>query len=324
MDYLEHKLSKLDELISDPTMIEIAINPDGSVWSLRRGETAMTVVDVTYTSPDAYQLSNLIASKANITTGKDKLLISAAVRYKERVLRAQVVMDPAAAGASAISLRLFSSFSIDDVTVDYLNGRSSSGNKVRQENLASLQKLVLNGDNLVDILNLCVMQRLNILVSGGTDSGKTVLLRKIVSLIRSDDRLITIEDAQELFPTQPNTVALIADRNSSHRSTDQLLEATLRMRPDRIILGEIRGKEAMTFLEAINTGHGGSMSTIHAETPELALDRLAIAALRSGIPMTYDNMVGYITRTIDVIIQTGRLGSKRGVLEVFCVQGKAL
>lgn len=95
------------------------------------------------------------------------------------------------------------------------------------------------------------------------------------------------------------------------------------MRPDRLIVGEIRGREAMTFLEAINTGHGGSMSTIHAETPELALDRLAIAAARSGVPMTYENLLDYIGRTIDVIIQAGRNGADRGIVEIYRPQGRA-
>jgi type IV secretion system protein VirB11 len=96
-----------------------------------------------------------------------------------------------------------------------------------------------------------------------------------------------------------------------------LLEATLRMRPDRLIVGEVRGKEAMTFLEAVNTGHGGSMTTIHAETPELALDRLAIAAGRSGVRMSYTDLRNYILRTIDVIIQTGRIAETRGIAQVY-------
>ena len=89
------------------------------------------------------------------------------------------------------------------------------------------------------------------------------------------------------------------------------------MRPDRLIVGEVRGKEAMTFLEAINTGHGGSMTTLHAETPTLALDRLAMAAGRSDVPMNYSEIRDYITRSIDVIIQTGRKDGKRGIAEFF-------
>jgi type IV secretion system protein VirB11 len=94
------------------------------------------------------------------------------------------------------------------------------------------------------------------------------------------------------------------------------------MRPDRIVLGEVRGREAMTFLEAINTGHGGSMTTLHAETPQLAVERLAIAALKSELPMTYRDMIRYIERSIDVVIQVGRNAGERGITE-FYLPGRA-
>ena len=128
---------------------------------------------------------------------------------------------------------------------------------------------------------------------------------------------LVIEEAAELLPTQPNAVTLIANRDAEFQTADVLLTATLRMRPDRIILGEVRGKEAMTFLEAINTGHGGSMTTLHAETPQLAVQRLAIAALKTEIPMTYADMIQYIENSIDVIIQAGRHDGKRGITEFY-------
>ena len=118
------------------------------------------------------------------------------------------------------------------------------------------------------------------------------------------ERIITIEEAAELRPEQPNAVTLIADRDADARSADVLLASTLRMRPDRIVLGEVRGREAMTFLEAINTGHGGSLTTLHAETPQLAVRRLAIAALKTDVPMTYADMVDYIEGSIDAVSYT--------------------
>ena len=141
--------------------------------------------------------------------------------------------------------------------------------------------------------------------------------RKILSLVGDEERIVTIEEAAELLPKQPNAITLIANRDAQFQTADVLLTATLRMRPDRIILGEVRGKEAMTFLEAINTGHGGSMTTLHAETPQLAVQRLAIAALKTEIPMTYADMVRYIESSIDVIIQTGRKDSERGITEFY-------
>ncbi|MEO2037052.1 MAG: ATPase, T2SS/T4P/T4SS family, partial [Planctomycetaceae bacterium] len=103
----------------------------------------------------------------------------------------------------------------------------------------------------------------------------------------------------------------------TNQTADVLLTATLRMRPDRIILGEVRGKEAMTFLEAINTGHGGSMTTLHAETPQLAVQRLAIAALKTEVPIPYRDMIDYIESSIDVIIQAGREDGQRGITEFY-------
>ena len=126
--------------------------------------------------------------------------------------------------------------------------------------------MVASGD-IDAALRFCVENKLNMIVSGGTSTGKTVAARKILSLIVPEERIITIEEAAELRPEQPNAVTLIADRDTEARSADVLLASTLRMRPDRIVLGEVRGREAMTFLEAINTGHGGSLTTLHAETP---------------------------------------------------------
>lgn len=173
------------------------------------------------------------------------------------------------------------------------------------------------GADVDAFLGRLVSERLNVIVSGGTSTGKTVAARKIISLIPPEERIITIEEAAELRPEQPNAVTLIADRDTDARSADVLLASTLRMRPDRIVLGEVRGREAMTFLEAINTGHGGSLTTLHAETPQLAVRRLAIAALKTDVPMTYADMVDYIEGSIDVIIQAGRHDGARGVTEFF-------
>lgn len=111
---------------------------------------------------------------------------------------------------------------------------------------------------------------------------------------------------------------MIAERRAgATRSPAMLLEAALRMRPDRLILGEIRGEEALNFLEAINTGHPGSISTIHADSPALALDRLALMVMRTGVAMTRDDVIDYAMRTIDMIVQVGRRDGRRGVLSVW-------
>lgn len=159
---------------------------------------------------------------------------------------------------------------------------------------------------------------MNILVSGGTSSGKTTVARALLSLTHSAERLVTIEDARELHLPHMNSVALIAERaTSSERTPAKLLVAALRMRPDRLILGEMRGEEALTFLEAINTGHPGSISTIHADSPILALERLVLMVLRTGVRQTRQDIVGYAAQTIDIIVQVGRSGGRRGVLKIY-------
>jgi type IV secretion system protein VirB11 len=128
----------------------------------------------------------------------------------------------------------------------------------------------------------------------------------------------TIEDALELNLPHENNVALIAERaEGSERRPAQLLVSALRMRPDRLILGEMRGEEALAFLEAINTGHPGSISTIHANSPVLALDRLALMVMRTGTRLTRADVLEYAARTIDLIVQVGRDEGRRGVEEVF-------
>lgn len=314
--YLEHYLSNFAGLLSDPATVEIAINPDRSVWALKRGDVHMQRLDAKVEPGYALRLAQQIAGSNQTQVGRDKLLVSATVEYHGRPIRAQCVLNPAAAGDGALSFRLFASLPLDEIKLSYLHGKPLSLSEMRRERNAKLKEIMARG-GLDEALEFCVAEKLNVVISGGTDTGKSVALRKIISMVPAEERIITIEDAPELFPTQPNTVSLIADRFGSTRTTDQLLEATLRMRPDRIIVGEVRGKEAMTFLEAINTGHGGSMTTLHAETPELALDRLAMAAGRADVPMSYLDIRAYILRSIDVIVQAGRLDGRRGIAEIF-------
>lgn len=216
----------------------------------------------------------------------------------------------------SISLRFFSSLPLEAIELSFLYGKERKLEELPLEKTQQLREVVRDGA-IDSALAFCVENKLNMIVSGGTSTGKTVAARKILSHVPSEERIVTIEEAAELLPDQPNSVTLIANRDAAFQTADVLLTATLRMRPDRIILGEVRGKEAMTFLEAINTGHGGSMTTLHAETPQLAVQRLAIAALKTEIPMTYADMVRYIENSIDVIIQASRHNGARGITEFY-------
>ncbi|MEC7291012.1 MAG: CpaF/VirB11 family protein, partial [Pseudomonadota bacterium] len=176
-------------------------------------------------------------------------------------------------------------------------------------------------DKMATALKVAGACRMNVVISGGTGSGKTTMLNALSKMIDPGERVLTIEDAAELRLQQPHWLPLETRppnlEGQGAITIGDLVKNALRMRPDRIILGELRGKEAMTFLEAINTGHGGSMTTLHAETPQLAVQRLAIAALKTEIPMTYQDMIQYIESSIDVIIQAGREDGERGITEFY-------
>src|SRR5690606_13749390 len=137
---------------------------------------------------------------------------------------------------------------------------------MEEERRALLEKVIGagQGEDVDPLLKAIVENRLNVIVSGGTSTGKTELGRRLLSMVDPAERIVTIEDSAELLPALPNVVSLIASREAgSKRSAGALLQASLRLRPDRIILGELRGSEAATFLDAINTGHSGSFTTIH-------------------------------------------------------------
>ncbi|MHC0055426.1 ATPase, T2SS/T4P/T4SS family [Actibacterium sp. D379-3] len=313
--YLQASLDKLSDAMRDD-VIEICINPDGRVWGEFQGDHFMRLLDASMSQTEIRDLGNQIASGANTRIGKEKPIVSVSIEYRGRPIRAQVIQPPAVQTGHSISLRFFSTLPLEKIELKYLYGAERSLEGVRQERNRELRQVVKSGD-IYAAIKFCVENKMNMVVSGGTSTGKTVAARKILSYVGEDERIVTIEEAAELLPNQPNVVTLIANRDVETQSADTLLTSTLRMRPDRIVLGEVRGREAMTFLEAINTGHGGSMTTLHAETPQLAVQRLAIAALKTDVPMTYADMIQYIESSIDVIIQAGRHNGDRGITEFY-------
>jgi pilus assembly protein CpaF len=178
----------------------------------------------------------------------------------------------------------------------------------------------------------CVHARLNILVSGGTGSGKTTLLNALSSFIPNHERVVTIEDAAELRLQQEHVVRLeTRPPNSEGRGevlARDLVKNALRMRPDRIILGEVRGPEALDMLQAMNTGHEGSLATLHANTPRDALSRLETMILFAGTNLPNRAMREQISSAIDLIVQVSRLadGSRRvmSITEVTSMEGEVI
>ena len=313
--YLQSSLDKLADAVRDD-VIEICINPDGTVWGEFQGDHFMRLLDTKLGPVAIRDLGNQIASAANTKMSKDKPIVSVSIKYRDRPIRAQVIQPPAVNEGYSISLRFFSTLPLDKIELKYLFGEERKLEVARQDRNLELREVVQSGD-IYAAVEFCVLNKLNMIVSGGTSTGKTVAARKILSYVPDEERIVTIEEAAELLPSQPNVVTLISNRDVEFQSADVLLTSTLRMRPDRIVLGEVRGREAMTFLEAINTGHGGSVSTIHAETAELAIDRLAIMVLQAGTPLTFAEVRKYIQKSIDVIVQLGRMDGKRGIAEFY-------
>jgi len=184
--------------------------------------------------------------------------------------------------------------------------------------LESVQDLLMNGtitNDMATFLDACVKAKVNILISGGTGSGKTTLLNILSSFINDDERIITIEDAAELRLHQEHVVSL-ETRLTNYEGEGEvtirdLVRNSLRMRPDRIIVGEVRGKEAFDMMQAMNTGHEGSITTLHANSPVDALNRLETMILMNEMEIPVSAVRGYIENAIEIVIQIDRLSDGR-------------
>ena len=322
MSYLDTYLGQLDAALSDPAVMELAINADGSIWLERAGQIHMTSSGLAaLPARSVRDLASQIANSTSNTFTEVSPLVSAAVRYRDLMLRCQVVGTPAVSGGTVIGMRVFRSRQGDvkrsAKSFSFLRGQDKSLEEERRAMVAQI-RAGSEGADVEAFLGKLVSERLNVIVSGGTSTGKTELGRKLLEMVASDERIVTIEDSLELLPGQPNTVSLIAQRDeASPRSAAKLLQATLRLRPDRIILGELRGSEASTFLDAINTGHSGSFTTLHAHSARKAMDRLALLVMAQGTKLRFGEVIRYLQTSIDVILQMGRIGDQRGIMEMY-------
>jgi pilus assembly protein CpaF len=217
--------------------------------------------------------------------------------------RVAAVFPPCSIGATTLTIRKFQTrfFTADELV------RSGT---ITQDGLRCVRE--------------AVERRQNVLISGGTSTGKTTLLNALTAYLPDSDRLVSIEDTAELQIGKRNVVRF----ESRRRHTDlpavtirELLRATLRHRPDRIVLGEVRGGEAYDLLQALNTGHGGSLSTIHANSAAQALARLTSCVLQSGVELPYQPVRRMIAEAIHLVVHIERRGGQRIVTEVVRIQG---
>jgi len=320
--YLEAWLAPLLPMLKRREVTDVFINRPGEVWVEELGG-ALERVDMPDMNEDRlWRLARQVASLSHQGISREHPLLSATLPDGARV---QLVAPPAAQGGMAVAIRKH--VAQDRTLGDYL-GAGAFGDTQFAAGLGArapvARPVSTEAGELAAYLARKVRDRRNIIISGGTSSGKTTFLNALIREIPAQERLITIEDAGELVVHHANAVRLLAVRGEQGEARvgmEDLLQASLRMRPDRIILGEVRGSEAYTFLRAINTGHPGSLTTIHADSPEGAIEQLALIILQSGVNLRREDIVHYVTQVVDVIVQLDRQGGVRRVARIMATRG---
>lgn len=301
-------LGPLEELLADPTVTEIMVNGCDMIYIEKSGK--LTLSTVTFTSN--LQLRNVI----------ERIVSPLGRRIDERTpyvdarlpdgSRVNAIIEPLSIDGPALTIRKFPAERITDK--DYV------------ERFGSMTR------TMMDFLRICVEQGLNIIISGGTGSGKTTLLNVLSSFIPTNERIVTVEDAAELQLKQEHVVRL-ETRPANLEGTGEvtirdLIRNSLRMRPDRIVVGECRDGAALDMLAAMNTGHDGSMTTVHANTPREAISRLETLCLMAGMDLPAKAIREQVAGAVDLIVQISRLsdGSRKlmSITEVVGMQGETV
>jgi pilus assembly protein CpaF len=281
-------LGPLEVLLADDEVEEVMVNGHERVYVERRGEIRLT--EVRFES--AQELRDTIERiLAPVGRRVDELSPMADARLADGS-RVNVVIPPLAVDGAALSVRRFA------------------------EARPGPYELIANGTlttEVSELLREAIVNRLSVLISGGTGSGKTTLLNAMSAWIDPGERVVTIEDAAELRLRQPHVVRL-ESRPASVEGRGEvtirdLLRNALRMRPDRIVIGEVRGPEALDLLTALNTGHEGALSTVHANSPEDALRRLETLALMAGLALPHDAVREQVARGVDLVVHMARGGA---------------
>ena len=317
LHYLEAYLAPLLPVLSQAHVTDVYINRPGEIW-VETLDGAITREDAPGLDEEGlWRLARQIAALAHHGINREHPLLGATLPDGSRV---QIVAPPATRGPMAIAIR---KHVITDMRLEeYAAQGAFDATRFERGGEADAPVLEPSGETpagLSSFLAQAVRSRRNILVSGGTSTGKTTLLNALIREIPSEERLILIEDTPELRLDHANSVGLLAVRGSlgeARVTSEDLLQASLRMRPDRIILGELRGPEAYTFLRAVNTGHPGSLTTIHADSPERAIEQLALIVLQSGTQLSRGDIVHYIRSVVDLVVQLTRVGGRRSISQI--------
>ncbi|MFM7620999.1 MAG: P-type DNA transfer ATPase VirB11 [Alphaproteobacteria bacterium] len=316
---LDSFMLPLKQILDRDGVNEVSINRPHEVWVELKGDMIKEELP-SFDIDHLKSLGRLVAQATEQRLSEEEPLLSATLPNGFRI---QIVFPPACEqGSVVISIRKPSvlKWTLEDYDKMGMFDSTSVG-EIEDKNSLILTKL-LQLNRIKEFLQRSVLYKKNIIISGGTSTGKTTFTNAVIRSIPHEERLITVEDAREIdLTSHPNRVHLIASKGGQGRSkvtTQDLIEACLRLRPERIIVGELRGTEAFSFLRAINTGHPGSISTLHADTPLMAIEQLKMMVMQAGLGMTPSEIVSYIRNVVDVIVQLKR-GNKgrRFISEVY-------
>jgi type IV secretion system protein VirB11 len=316
---LDSYMLPLKQILDRDGVNEVSINRPFEVWVELKGDMVREELP-SFDMEHLKSMGRLIAQSTEQRLSEEEPLLSATLPSGYRI---QIVFPPACEqGCVVMSIRKPSSlkWTLEDYDKMGMFDNASVG-EVEDKNDLILAKLLQLG-RIKDFLARAVIYKKNIIISGGTSTGKTTFTNAVIRGIPHEERLITVEDAREVdLTSHPNRVHLLASKGAQGRAkvtTQDLIEACLRLRPERIIVGELRGSEAFSFLRAINTGHPGSISTLHADTPKMAIEQLKMMVMQAGLGMTPSEIVSYIKNVVDIIVQLKRGGKgRRYISEIY-------
>ncbi len=313
--YLEIYLAPLADELSNLKITDIYINKPGEIWveTLDGKISSKPVPDLT--EEMLWRLVRQVANVNNQAINRIHPLLSARLPDGARI---QIISSPATRTSMVIAIRkhLKMDMSLEDYTTTGAFKNTSSG--ITKNDINEKLKALLKKRDWLLFLKTAILSKLTILISGGTSSGKTTFLNSLIREIPSEERIILIEDTPELNIPHQNALGLIAVRGKmgeANVTAEDLLVASLRLRPDRIILGELRGNEALTFLRATNTGHPGSLATIHANSNRQAIDQMALLISQAS-KMQQGEIIRHIEDTIDVLVHLENNNGTRTIVDI--------
>jgi type IV secretion system protein VirB11 len=324
---LNNLLTLIKPYLDDKYITDISINQAHKIW-LDDGGVAKCIAVPELSIQRCHALAQQIATYCEQTVNEERPLLSAHLPTGERI---QIILSPATlwlnedncpTSTIAISIRKLHTSNFRLESYKQAGGFAIVGQQpeLAQKKRQEIQELLKN-KNYAALLRYAVINQQTILISGATYSGKTSFLNMLMQEIPLHERIITIEDVPELHVPHPNRVQLFYSRGAQGRAAVQasdLVMATLRMRPDRIILGELRGDDAVHWLTAANSGHPGTLATIHADEPRMALEKLTLMVMAHQQGLSREEVYRYVTSIVDIVVQLKR-GSQgqRYVSDIF-------